>query len=133
LNDLEGLRSANSRVLSKIDYAIRSESSRFTRINAVFDFVYQNFKNDIQLTELAALVHMNVSAFCHYFKKCTGKTFSEFVNEVRIGYACKLLIETDLTVAETCFESGYNGLSNFNKVFKTITGNSPLNYRNEFK
>ncbi len=133
LNDLAALRPANSKVLSKIDYAFRSESSLFTRINKVYDFVYQNFKGEIRLDELADLVHMNVSAFCHYFKKSTGKTFSQFVNEIRIGYACKLLIETDFTVAQVCFECGYNGLSNFNKVFKAITLYSPLNYRKEFR
>jgi AraC-like DNA-binding protein len=132
LNDLAGMKPARHRVLSKIDYALLSETSRFTRINTVYDFVYQNFKEEIRVGELAELVHMNVSAFCHYFKKSTGKTLSEFVNEIRIGYACKLLIEKDLTVSEVCFESGYNGLSNFNKVFKAITQHSPLNYRKEF-
>jgi AraC-like DNA-binding protein len=75
---------------------------------------------------------MTPSAFCHYFKKYTRKTFTQYVNEVRIGYACKLLIETDLNVSEIGYQSGYNSLSRFNKCFKLHRGKTPLGYRKNF-
>jgi AraC-like DNA-binding protein len=75
---------------------------------------------------------MTPSAFCHYFKKYTKKTFTQYVNEVRVGYACKLLMETGMNVSEVCYQSGYNSLSRFNKCFKKIMKRTPLNYRKQF-
>jgi AraC-like DNA-binding protein len=73
---------------------------------------------------------MNTAAFCRYFRKKTGKTFAEFVNELRISYACKLLRHGgNRTVEFICFEAGFNNLSNFNRQFKARVGKSPSEYR----
>lgn len=75
---------------------------------------------------------MTPSAFCRFFKKRTGKTFSQALNEIRIGHACKLFIGQGLPVSEVCYRSGYNSLSYFNRKFKAITNHSPLAYRRRF-
>ena len=76
---------------------------------------------------------MTVPAFCRYFKKVTGKTFTQFVNEFRIVHATKLLAENPTSITDICFEIGFNNFSHFNKLFKKFTGKSPLKYRNEMK
>jgi AraC-like DNA-binding protein len=119
-------------LLSKSEYATNQSDTKFNRIDKVFNYVSANFKSGIDLTATAELVHMTPSAFCHYFKKYTKKTFTQYVNEVRIGYACKLLMETGMTVSEVCYQSGYNSLSRFNKCFKKISRRTPLNYRKQY-
>jgi AraC-like DNA-binding protein/quercetin dioxygenase-like cupin family protein len=101
------------------------------RLKKVYEYVFYNFKDSIKLNEVAAQVGITEGAFCTFFKKSTKKTFSHFIKEVRIGYACKLLHEDkDRTISQICFESGYNNFANFNRQFKEITGTNPKNYRN---
>lgn len=119
-------------ILSAKEYSTMPTGSKFSRIDKVFQYVSTEFHSAIDLSKIAGLVHMTPSAFCHYFKKYTKKTFTQYVNEVRIGYACKLLMESDLNVSEVCYQSGYNSLSRFNKCFKKITKKTPLNYRKHF-
>lgn len=99
------------------------------RMNAVFDYVLKNFKNDIDLSEIADKTNFSEAAFCRYFKLRTQKTFVAFVNEIRIGYACKLLIESELNILEICYESGFKNLSNFNRQFRKMMNTNPKNYR----
>lgn len=99
------------------------------RMNEVFDYVLKNFKNDINLSEIANKTRFSEAAFCRYFKLRTQKTFVEFVNEIRIEYACKLLAENDLNILEICYESGFKNLSNFNRQFRKYTNNNPKTYR----
>jgi AraC-like DNA-binding protein len=75
---------------------------------------------------------MSIPAFCNYFKKSTRKTYIDFLNEVRIGYACKLLTDTQSTVESACYDSGFNTVANFNKQFLKIKGNTPSKYRKLF-
>ena len=76
---------------------------------------------------------MSIPAFCRYFKKVTGKTFTKLVNEYRIVHATKLLSESQLSITDICFESGFNNFSHFNKLFKAFTGKSASKYRSELK
>lgn len=101
------------------------------RMNKVFDYVLKNFKNDINLSEIASKTRFSEAAFCRYFKLRTQKTFVEFVNEIRIEYACKLLAEHDLNILEICYESGFKNLSNFNRQFRKFTNNNPKTYRQQ--
>lgn len=103
------------------------------RMNEVFDYVLKNFKNDINLSEIANKTRFSEAAFCRYFKLRTQKTFVEFVNEIRIEYACKLLAENDLNILEICYESGFKNLSNFNRQFRKYTNNNPKTYRQLMK
>lgn len=102
------------------------------RMKRVFGYVMDNFKEEIKLEKVAQLAHMSDSAFSRYFKKRTRRTFSQFILEIRIDHACKLLQETNLSVAEISFESGFNNLSNFNRQFKTIKNTTPLAYRAKY-
>ncbi|WP_128546902.1 helix-turn-helix transcriptional regulator [Larkinella soli] len=98
------------------------------RINRIYGFVETHFSQPIAMQEVASLAGMTVPAFCRYFRKMTQMTFTDFVNEFRITQARKLLAG-DRSVTEVCFESGFNNLSHFNKVFKHRTGQTPGDYR----
>jgi len=102
------------------------------RINAVYEYSIKNFKRTIQLEEVASVANISPNSFCRYFKSRTTKTYSKFLIEIRVGYACKLLIENTMSMKQLCYESGFNNFSSFHKYFKLITGKSPLNYQREF-
>jgi AraC-like DNA-binding protein len=102
------------------------------RVNQVFEYLLTHYTDEVTLTEAAAIANLSVSAFCKFFKKRTGKTFSHSLNEIRIGHACKLFMEQDLSVKEVCFQSGFNNLSYFNRKFKDFTKTTPLAYRSQF-
>ncbi len=99
------------------------------RINKVFDYVMEHFKEDIRIEQVADVASMSASGFSRYFKNRTKKNFSHFVNEIRIGYACKRLMESDLSVSQVCFESGFNNLTHFNKQFKEIVKSTPYQFQ----
>jgi AraC-like DNA-binding protein len=103
------------------------------RLNKVFDYVMTNFKEDIQLEQVAEIANMSYSGFCRYFKNRTKKNFSHFVNEIRIGYSCKRLMETDVSVSAICYESGFNNITNFNEQFKKIVKLTPFQFRQQNK
>jgi AraC-like DNA-binding protein len=99
------------------------------RLNKVFDYVMTHFRNEIKLEEIAEIVHMSYSGFCRYFKNRTKKNFTHFVNEVRIGYSCKLLLEKDVSVAGACYGAGFNNLANFNEQFKKFLKVTPYQFK----
>ncbi|TRZ42297.1 AraC family transcriptional regulator [Robertkochia solimangrovi] len=101
-------------------------------LSRVYSYMFKNFKNPISLNEMAEVAHMNPSAFSRYFKKMSRKTFSRYLNEIRIGYACKLLLEQRYNITDICYESGFNNLSNFNRQFKSITSHSPTEYIKDY-
>lgn len=106
--------------------SLKLEESKLS--NKVIAYIFKNFNQDIDLNSVAEIVNMNPSAFSRSFKRVHRKTFSKYVNEIRIGYACKLLMENELNVAAIAFESGFNNLSNFNRQFKMIKKMSPSIY-----
>ena len=116
-------------VLNATGVALIVQGQDTDRIDTIYKFVRKNFTESIQLGDIAALANMTVPSFCRYFKRITGKTFTEFVNEFRIVHACKLLSEERHTISEVCFESGFNNFSHFNRQFKEKTGKSPNAYR----
>lgn len=125
-------------VASKNDFTLLStqEISAFKqngnkRIDQIFSFTIDNFKKPIQLIDVAKIASMSVPAFCNYFKKCTKKTYIDFLNEIRIGYACRLLTTSGLNINEICYDSGFNSLANFNKQFIKIKKITPSAYRKQ--
>jgi AraC-like DNA-binding protein len=92
-------------------------------------YVYANFQESISIAQAAEIANMSETAFCRYFKTRTLKTFTRFLNEVRIAYACKLLQKKDYSVTQACFESGFNSLSYFDRTFKEIVGKPPMLHR----
>lgn len=119
--------------LSSPTMSVIENSTEAKRINKVFDYIFNNFKQDISLQDVASIVHMSSSAFCRFFKTHTNRTLVDFIKEIRIGYASKLLMEGNLNITETCFQSGYNNISNFNKHFKDIKGSSPREFSKKYK
>lgn len=102
------------------------------RLQAVFDYSVKHFRHRIALEEIAEVANISPNSFCRYFKSRTGKTYSHYLIELRVGYACRLLIETNTCLKRLCFESGFNNFTSFHKYFKTITGRSPSMYQKEF-
>ena len=86
----------------------------------------------MRLKDAAEIINMSVTAFSRFFKKSTGKTFISYVNAIRIGWACKLLIESDMNVAQISYEVGFNNLSNFNRRFYERHHFNPREYRHQF-
>lgn len=119
-------------LLSTKNYHFNVDGKEKDRINNIYNFVLSNFKQKITLDEVASLAGMSTNSFCRYFKSKTNKTFSRFLIEIRIGHACKLLVDSDMSVKELCFESGFNNFASFHKYFKEITSKSPLAYRREY-
>jgi len=103
------------------------------RIDRIFQYTIDNFQEPIVLADVAGTADMSIPAFCNYFKKCTKKTYIDFLTEIRIGHACKLLIDTQKTVLEICYESGFNTLANFNKQFLKMKRQTPSVYRKHFR
>lgn len=102
------------------------------RVNCIYDYSLRHFRRAIQLEEIAAVANISPNSFCRFFKSRTRKTYSRFLLELRVGHACKLLIENNLSIKQICFESGFNNFTGFYKYFKLITGKSPLGYQKEF-
>jgi len=102
------------------------------RINKVYQYVVQNFSGNIQIEEIIKLVNMTQPSFCRYFKSRTGKTFTGFVNDIRISYACKLLQNNELTINQIAYECGFGQAPYFIKLFKKQFQKTPLEYREVF-
>lgn len=102
------------------------------KLDTVVKYVVENFKNHLDNKEAASLACLNEAAFCRYFKRRTEKTFSQFVNYVRISHATSLLLKEEMSIANICFECGFNNISYFNRQFKEIIGQTPLEYRKAF-
>jgi AraC-like DNA-binding protein len=120
-------------LLNADGFAFETEAQDSSKIDVIFKYVNKNFQNHISLDEIADEVSMTVPAFCRYFKKSTGKTFTQLVNEYRVVHATKLLNESQMSIADICYECGFNNFSHFNKQFNEITGKSASNYRKEIK
>ncbi len=99
------------------------------RFEKIYTFLIENYKNDIELETIAAVAHLTPTSFCRYFKKITRKTLLEVVIELRIKHACQMLTDTEKSISDICFESGFGNLSHFNKEFKKEIGLNPLKYR----
>ena len=118
-------------LLNADGYAFETKPQDSERIDIIYRHISNNFKNHISLDHISEMVSMTVPAFCRYFKKVTGKTFTKLVNEYRVVHATKLLSESQMTITDICFESGFNNFSHFSKLFKEFTGKSAMKYRND--
>lgn len=130
------------KILSETDETetIASQHHAFTqsseadaqRINKVCNYTLSNYKNDITLEEVASISNLSVTSFCRYFKLITKKTYYDFLIEIRISQACRLLIEDRLPTEVICFDCGFNNVSNFYRHFKKITKMTPLEYKRKY-
>ena len=118
-------------LLSVIDYITHPDPKPINKINRVWELIFNNFKSEINLEQLSTEVGMSTTAFSKFFRKHTNKTYIGVIQELRIGYACKKLIETDDPITNIAFESGYNNIANFNRQFMAITGKTPSKFKRE--
>ena len=119
-------------LLSSIGFQPKMKDTENDRINSVYQYSFDNYKRKIQMEEIAAVAHMSPNSFCRYFKSKTRKTYSNFLIEIRVGIACKLLIENKISIKQICYESGFNNFASFHKYFKMIKNKTPLNYQREY-
>ncbi|MEO8765304.1 MAG: AraC family transcriptional regulator [Ginsengibacter sp.] len=122
----------NFSILSSIGFQSNIRETENDRINSIYQYSLANYKRKIQMEEVAAIAYMSPNSFCRFFKSRTRKTYSNFLTEIRVGIACKLLIENKLSIKQICYESGFNNFSGFHKYFKMITNKTPLHYQREF-
>ena len=126
--------SSDIKYLSTLNYKpILINSEDRDRIETIFRYVIKNFSEKIFLEEIADLISLTPESFCRYFKSRTSKVFSSFVNEVRIGNACRMIIDNKEPITQICYASGFNYLSNFNRQFKKIKGMTPSEFQRKYK
>lgn len=125
------LNSQDYSFLSSAGYTNTYIAKDNEKIDKIFRHVFDNFSKEINLEEVSKIANMTKHAFCRYFKTRTQKTFIQFVNEVRISQACKLINEDKNQIGNIAYDCGFNSLSNFNKIFKTTKGITPSEYKNE--
>ncbi|WP_439583805.1 AraC family transcriptional regulator [Dyadobacter bucti] len=99
------------------------------RVHKLMNYIQQNFREEITLKQAASIAGLEIHSFCRFFKTLTNRTFSDFINEIRIGFSTKLLLQSDLPVTQIALESGYSNISYFNRCFKKINNTSPKEYR----
>lgn len=110
----------------------QSNELETVRLNRVCEYTLANYTRDISLDEIAAIANLSVTSFCRYFKLMTRKTFSQFLIEVRISYACRALIDNKNSIEVISYETGFNNMSNFYRQFKKVQGTSPLAYKKKY-
>ena len=133
LEILQRLATSNEYTLLDQNMVIAERSTaEQVRINPVFAYLVDNFRQQVSLDAAANIANMTTNAFCKYFKKITRKTFMETIIEYRINYAIQQLVQTDKPISDISFESGFGDVSHFYKMFKIKMGVSPLNYRKKF-
>jgi len=120
-------------LLSSIGFQPDFSDSEHDRINAIYDYTFRHFTRQIYLDQVAAVAGLVPNSFCRYFKSRTGKTYTQFLTEIRIGHACKLLLDNRISIKQLCFESGFNNFTCFHKNFRLITGKTPQLYLKEHR
>jgi AraC-like DNA-binding protein len=111
------------------DVRIPSDSRRVQKIE---DEICRNYNKQLYLDDLADMVGMTPTAFSRFFKLRTGRTLSEYIIDIRLGHAARKLVDTTMTIAEICYDCGFNNISNFNRIFKKRKGCSPTTFRENY-
>ena len=127
LSRCEGVRTLASSSYAKI--AVEDDSRRILKVKS---FIADNYRDELRLKQLADIAGMSPSAFSRFFKLHTGRNLSEYIIDIRLGYAARLLVDTSRSISEISFECGFNNLSNFNRIFKRKKGCSPSEFRENY-
>lgn len=117
------------KLLASKGFCATYKSVNNEKISQIFNYMAQNYNKDLKFQEIAEYANMNPSAFCRYFKKTTSKTFTQVLNEIRIGFACKMLINTNESISEIGYSCGYMNIPYFNRQFKETKNVTPVQYR----
>jgi AraC-like DNA-binding protein len=124
--------SKNQKLLTSMSFKECSDSFKSVKVEKIFNYIKSNYSEVIRLEDAASMVNMTAITFSRLIKQQTGKTFVEFVNELRLGVATRKLIETNESISEICFVCGFNNISNFNRIFKKSKNCTPSEFRNNF-
>ncbi len=124
--------SRNQRLLTNPSFQQTTDFFNSTRIEKIYNYAKENYTKKLKLEDAAALVNMSVVSFSRLIKQRTGKSFVDFVNEIRLGSATRMLIETSKSVWEVGYECGFNNISNFNRIFRKKQGCTPSEFRTNF-
>lgn len=111
----------------------RFQKEDYERLNNILAYILEHYERPISLDDIAREAHLSPSAFCRFFKKRTRKSFVEYLNEFRVGMACKMLLESKEPIARICYQTGFNNLANFNRQFRRVMGLTPTAYRKKLK
>ena len=125
-------RSDSNIQLASSDYLKTRFKTGSKRIATIHEYLMNNYRDEINLDKISNLVNMANGSICRFFKENVGLTIFEYLNKIKVEFACKLLMKQDLAMLDVCFDSGYNNLSHFNKQFRKITGLTPTDYRKLF-
>lgn len=126
-------QASNLQPLSSGSYAFSMTDPEGMRIASVYNYIMQNYSSVLTLEDVARQAHLTPTAFCRYFKKHTRYTLVNFINKVRVNEACKMLVNGSAkSIATIAYSCGFNSITNFNYVFKSITGVSPRDYMNSY-
>lgn len=123
---------ADYQTLSGLNFAIPKQVAGENRLQKVINYISANFSQNIGLDDISKIAVMTPPAFCRFFKTRTNKTFSLFLNEVRISKACQLLINGEAPIKQICYDVGFSSLTNFNRTFKNFKGISPSSFRDSY-
>ena len=124
--------SKNQKKLISLSFKSQSDSFKSNKIEKIYNYIKSNYGNVIRIEDAASVVNMTVISFSRLIKQQTGKTFVEFLNELRLGFATRMLIETNNSISEICYSCGFNNISNFNRIFKKNKNCTPSEFRNNF-
>lgn len=130
---LHHLSDATSIQLSSDGFKLLKGNENQHRINKVLVYIQQNYARKVLIGQASDIVHLSESAFCKFFKRVTGRTFSDYVNEIRISKACELIIETDKPIEQIAYETGFESQTYFNRVFLRKKEISPKKFRSSNK
>ena len=127
-------------LLENQEYEILSNSIEYsklnkldeTRVDKIFSYTLKNFKDKISIENIARLTNLSVTSFCRYFKMTANKSYFDFLTEVRLNHACRLILETDYTIQHIALDSGFENTSNFYRHFKNVKGITPKEYKSRF-
>ncbi|MDB5250565.1 MAG: AraC family transcriptional regulator [Segetibacter sp.] len=119
--------------ISPLTYQSPLKELETDRMNQVYEYIFKNYRKKVLLEDVAALLHMTPTSFSRYFSSINNKPFSRFLSEIRIKHACKMLNETEESISNICYDSGFNTLSNFNNQFKEVMSKTPMEYKKEFR
>lgn len=116
-------------LLSSVGFEYKHSAEETDRLNNIYNYTFKHFKSKINLEDVATIADLVPSSFCRYFKHRTGKTYTQFLQNIRIGYACKLLLENHDTIKQICYNSGFTNYTSFHEIFKSVTGRTPKVYQ----